>query len=173
MSASGQTMPFDSCPSNVRFRFLLPENCHSASGPLRSWLLRALLRHGAMSDLSPKCAPKRKSTDHSDFMGSRPSSRRRVRSQSSNLPYRLRAVDSRNPRTQPRASVCARKSQSVLRVCTSLVSGLRLRSARTSEDRPGGPTSRPIVTGSITIGRRNDWLVGSHSFQRSRYLARS
>ena len=30
-------------------------------------------------------------------MGSRPSSRRSVRSQSSNLPYRFRAFDSRNP----------------------------------------------------------------------------
>jgi hypothetical protein len=25
-------MPFDSCRSNVRFRFLSPENCHSAPG---------------------------------------------------------------------------------------------------------------------------------------------
>ena len=30
-------MPFDSCPSNVRFRFLLPENCHSAYGQLRTF----------------------------------------------------------------------------------------------------------------------------------------
>jgi hypothetical protein len=32
----------------------------------------ALFGHGAMSDLSPLCAPKRTSTDHSEFMGSRP-----------------------------------------------------------------------------------------------------
>ena len=34
-------MPFNSCPSNVRFSFLLPENCHSASGQLRSRLICA------------------------------------------------------------------------------------------------------------------------------------
>jgi hypothetical protein len=33
----------------------------------------ALFGHGAMSDLSPLCAPKRTSADHSKFMGSRPS----------------------------------------------------------------------------------------------------
>jgi hypothetical protein len=43
MSPKGQTMPFDSCPSNVRFSFPLPENCHSASGQLRSRLIRARL----------------------------------------------------------------------------------------------------------------------------------
>jgi hypothetical protein len=71
------------------------------------------------------------------------------------------------------------ESQSVLRVCTSLISGLRLKSTRTSaasslpwRKRPAGPTSRLILTGSITLGRRNDRLVASHSFQRSRYLAR-
>jgi hypothetical protein len=30
------------------------------------------LGHVAMSDLSPECEPKRPSTDHSEFMGSRP-----------------------------------------------------------------------------------------------------
>jgi hypothetical protein len=95
------------------------------------------------------------------------------RSQPSNLPYRLRAVDSRNPRTRPRARN--------LKVCCAcalvrcLVLGLDQRAASNLpwRKRPGGSTSRPILTGSITIGRRNDWLVGSHSFQRSRYLARS
>src|SRR5229473_7614740 len=29
--------------------------------------------HGAISDLSPLCAPKRTPADHSEFMGSRPS----------------------------------------------------------------------------------------------------
>jgi hypothetical protein len=31
----------------------------------------ALFRHGTMSELSPECAPKRTSADHSEFMGSR------------------------------------------------------------------------------------------------------
>jgi hypothetical protein len=34
--------------------------------------LLALFGHGAMSDLSPECAPKRTSADHCEFMGSRP-----------------------------------------------------------------------------------------------------
>ena len=37
----------------------------------------ALFGHGAMSDLSPLCAPKRTSVDHSEFIGSRPGRRGR------------------------------------------------------------------------------------------------
>ena len=37
----------------------------------------ALFGHGAMSDLSPLCAPKRTSVDHFEFMGSRPGRRGR------------------------------------------------------------------------------------------------
>jgi hypothetical protein len=36
-TSEGRTMPFDSCPSNVRFRLLSPENCCSAIGQLRSF----------------------------------------------------------------------------------------------------------------------------------------
>jgi hypothetical protein len=45
--------------------------------PLRDLYVRcrtlALFGSAVMSDLSPKCAPKRTSADHSEFMGSRPS----------------------------------------------------------------------------------------------------
>src|ERR1700686_892804 len=37
-------------------------------GAVHTW---ALFGHGAMSDLSPECAPKRTSADHCEFMGSR------------------------------------------------------------------------------------------------------
>ena len=37
--------------------------------------LMALFGPHAMSDVSPECAPKRTSADHSEFMGSRPSQR--------------------------------------------------------------------------------------------------
>ncbi len=114
--------------------------------------LLAFFGHVAMSDLSPEYEPKRTSTDHSEFIGSRPSSGR------SSLRPRIRTVPSRaglNSFPQLTSGVISGRHeaaeaiaalvQAQVRVCEADMPGApdRACGAAHRRSRPGRGTSRP------------------------------
>ena len=131
-------------------------------------LLLALFGPRAMSDLSPECAPKRTSADHSKFMGSRPDSgsvsSRAFRSGvvDANGPKRTFSLLGAMPQKRLHWSNIGAGAAMKRRAFIGLLGGAAALSFAASAQQPSGRVYR---VGYVSIGSREQTLHFTKAFE--------